>query len=627
MFATTIHYMKKLILLPIILAALTVTAQTNYALDLNGTNQYVSIGAPIASSSSYTKEAWVNLPVSAGARNIISSSNHPFWINGGILSAGQAGNYSLVTDPVTFPLNRWVHVAVTYDAPTTTMRLYRDGILISTNASVPAYMSENNFIASHTGGNSLLQGKVDEVRIWGIALTASQLKANLFKGPANNASGLLSYYKCNDGTGTSLTNATGAADGILHNAPAWVASEVQSGANALHFDGVNDVVNIADNNTLDITNAITLEAWVYATKNTGIQNVICKSSGAPNTGYIFPRTDNGWTNIVVYLHIAGGWRTLSAPYGLLNAWHHLAATYDGAEMRLYIDGALAASQAQTGAIAVNANVVALGNQTGTTEFFGGMADEIRIWNVARTQLEIQASMNSELNPEMQTGLVSYFTLNQGIANGVNPGMTIAIDQKSSNNGELVNFALNGAASNFVTQNSSLVTLPVEWLSFTAQLQADAVVLKWSTASEDNTKNFVVQWKSSAAWKNIGVVEAAGSSNTVRDYSYVHEGPVNGVNYYRILQTDIDGRSSYSGIRSVRITSRANVFTIINNPVDDGVLRFKADDGVDIAVYSSDGRLILRQPFKAGVNHIDVSQWVKGLYWVNVGDRVEKILVR
>lgn len=449
----------------------------------------------------------------------------------------------------------------------------------------------------------------------------------MFKGPADNASGLLAYYKCNDGSGSVLTNATGGANGVLQNAPAWVASEVQFGGNALSFDGTNDVVNIPDNNTLDITTAITLEAWVYATKNTGIQNVICKSSGAPNTGYIFPRTDNGWTNIVVYLHIAGGWRTLSAPYGLLNAWHHLAATYDGAMMRLYIDGVLAASQAQTGAIAVNTNVVALGNQTGTAEFFGGMADEFRIWNVARTQAETQASMNSELNPDVQTGLVSYYTLNQGIAGGDNAGMTMAIDQQSTNNGLLTNFALSGAASNFVTQNSSLITLPLEWLSFTAQLDKKKVMLKWSTASEDNTKNFVVQWRNSADWENAGVVAAAGNSNSVRDYSYLHEGPVSGVNYYRILQTDIDGRSSYSEVRSVRMNMNDAAFKILKNPVDDGVLRLRADHAADVAVYSSDGRWVLKRRVKAGVSSIDVSGWGKGLYWVKVGDAVEKVVVR
>jgi hypothetical protein len=95
--------------------------------------------------------------------------------------------------------------------------------------------------------------------------------------------------------------------------------------------------------------------------------------------------------IVLFTLPSGGWRTLSAIYPSLNAWHHLAATYDGATMKLYIDGVLSASQAQTGTIATNTNSLTLGNQTGYSEYFGGYGDEFRVWNVARTQAQIQGS--------------------------------------------------------------------------------------------------------------------------------------------------------------------------------------------------------------------------------------------
>src|ERR1700722_11044079 len=111
---------KLLIIIAILeLPVLIATAQ-NYALSLNGTTGYVSIGTPLMTSGSYTKEAWVYQTSSTGSQHIISSLNTPFWINGGILSAGQAGTYSLVTASTALPVNTWVYVAVTYDAPSTT---------------------------------------------------------------------------------------------------------------------------------------------------------------------------------------------------------------------------------------------------------------------------------------------------------------------------------------------------------------------------------------------------------------------------------------------------------------------------------------------------------------------------
>ncbi len=622
--------MKKLSAIIIILISFGSIAQTNYAVTLNGTNQYISIGAPLSTGSSYTKEAWVYATTLAGARNIISSLNTPFWINGGILSAGQAGSYSLVTDPGSFPLNRWVHAAVTYDAATTTMRLYRDGILVSTNTSVPAYSSENEFIGSHAGSASYLQGNVDEVRLWNTALTQQQIKEKMYTGPEVNATGLVAYYKCNDGAGSTLSNSCTNPPGLngnLQNSPTWVNSPVQFASNAISFDGTNDFVTIPDDNTLDITTAITLEAWVYATKNTGVQNVISKSSNSTNTGYIFPRTDNGWTSVVLYLHIGGGWRTLSAVYPSLNAWHHLAATYDGTMMRLYIDGVLAASQARTGAIATNNNVLALGNQTGFSEYFGGIADEFRIWNVARSQAEIQANMNKELNAAIETGLVSYYTFNLGITSGTNTGMITAVDKKGNNNGTLTNFALSGSSSNFLTQNASIIVLPVSWLSFTAQQKNKAVLLSWSTAQEENTKDFIVQHSSNGtAWIDIGKVQAAGHSNGVKEYSFVHNNPVRGANYYRILQMDLDGRSSYSIIRSVILNNDEPPFTVFSNRVSNGQLQVNLKKPEHLYFYSTDGRLLWQQQLKAGINFVDIGSYAKGFYFLRINRSTEKIVI-
>ena len=107
-------------------------------------------------------------------------------------------------------------------------------------------------------------------------------------------------------------------------------------------------------------------------------------------------------------------------------------------------------------------------------------------------------MNTELNPATQTGLVSYYTFDQGIAAGTNTGLTTVIDQSGNNNGTLTNFSLTGSSNNFVAQNPG-ITLPVTIISFTAEKVANSVLLQWSTASEENTKDFTIQHTTGNVW--------------------------------------------------------------------------------------------------------------------------------
>lgn len=617
--------MKVFLLLFSVLVTQLSIGQTNYGLSFNGTNQYVSIGSPLSNNTSYTKEAWVYSTTNTGSRNIISSSNSPFWFNNGLLSAGHGGNTGQVVDATAFPLNKWTHVAVTYDAATTTMKLYRDGTLIATNSAVASnYTSQVTYIGSSSAAAGYFQGSVDEVRIWNVAKTQAELKQFFIRAPSNTATGLTSYHKLNNGSGTTSTNSTGGTNGTLVNAPTWVLSPVSFAGNALNFDGTDDVVTAAANSNLNITSAITLEAWVYATKNTGIQNVVSKSSQSINTGYIFPRTDNGWSSAVMYLYIGGNWRTLSATFPSLNAWHHLAATYDGANMRIYVNGVLAATQAQTGAIATNTNALALGNQPGYSEYFGGSVDEVRIWNIARTGAQILADKNKVLEPSYETGLVTYYTFDQGLTGGANAGMSSILDLKSENNGTLTNFALTGSSSNFLVQNA---TLPVTWLNFSARENKTGVRLDWSTASEQNTSAFIVQHSVNGVnFSNVGRVTAAGNSDVVSRYQFLHSSPAVGTNYYRLLQTDIDGRSSYSEVRMIKLDVD-DEFVLLNNPVNGGVVNVKLSKSDVLSLYSNDGKLLLSKKFAAGLNSISVDGFAKGVYFIKSATATQQIFIR
>jgi hypothetical protein len=242
---------------------------------------------------------------------------------------------------------------------------------------------------------------------------------------------------------------------ITNNGCAAVASTkvtVAYKAGTLKLDGLNDQGRVSANASLNITTGITLESWIYPTDTTTqVQDVMSKSTKDVNTGYIFPRTDDGWKSYVFYLHLNGEWQKLSAPYPYpgMNAWHHVAATYDGYYMRIYLDGVLSASKEVAGNITVNSNDLTLGQQDGFAEYFKGSLEETRLWNRALNQCEIINNKNCELDPAQKNGLVLYYKYNQGFVDADNTGINTIIDASdNSNTATLENFALDGTVSNW-----------------------------------------------------------------------------------------------------------------------------------------------------------------------------------
>ena len=191
---------------------------------------------------------------------------------------------------------------------------------------------------------------------------------------------------------------------------------------ALQFDGTDDLLDCGNDSSLQITgNKITLEAWINVNEFksqpfTG--SVIVKDQGSNSSGYMIRCGGNGIINFNIG---NGSWHEINTPVNAvdLNNWHHVAATYDGSQMKIYIDGNLDAQNN----ISIN-----IGNANNSNLFvgespgfpgrvFNGKIDEVRIWNVARTQSEIQSTMNISLSPEYYTspdsGLVGYWKFDEG----------------------------------------------------------------------------------------------------------------------------------------------------------------------------------------------------------------------
>ncbi len=201
-----------------------------------------------------------------------------------------------------------------------------------------------------------------------------------------------------------------------------------------------------------------------------------------------------------------------------------------------------------------------------------------------------------------------------------------------------NYVLTTSLSNRYLNELTLAevnfALPLQWRSFTATKQQENVLLEWSTFSEQNSKSFIVQTSTdNVTWQTLGFKAGAGNSNTVSNYNYLHTSPAQGYNYYRIIETDADGRQTYSVIRTVFFVSPAYTVQILGNPVSNGMLQLKidmarpTDNPPFITIYSSDGKLLWKEQTGAGIHTINVSRFAKGTYLLKANDTTIKFLIQ
>jgi len=124
-----------------------------------------------------------------------------------------------------------------------------------------------------------------------------------------------------------------------------------------------------------------------------------------------------------------------------------------------------------------------------------------------------------------------------------------------------------ASTNSYVATYTSTPLPITLLSFTATKQGTSyALLKWTTSMESNNKGFEIQRSTDASsWTDISFVAGAGNSQTKRDYQYTDKDLANGTYYYRLQQTDFDGKTSFSKIVSVTITGALSLELLQNRP--------------------------------------------------------------
>lgn len=230
------------------------------------------------------------------------------------------------------------------------------------------------------------------------------------------------YLPFDEGEGKTAKDASPHKnDGIFQENAKWAKGKY---GNSLSLDGdKGDWVEVPDSPSLDITDQITLMAWVYPTRFTAAwYRIVVKhweKNEAPWMVYGLGQVGgtNGKTSFIISVDGGTEGRLDPSPFGpegdkpedtpalKPKVWTHLASTYDGKEMKLYYDGEVVAKKSIEGKLDTNDVSLAIGgNNIQNHEYYPGRIDEVAIWKVALSKNEIQEAMERVYAIESQSKL-------------------------------------------------------------------------------------------------------------------------------------------------------------------------------------------------------------------------------
>ena len=228
----------------------------------------------------------------------------------------------------------------------------------------------------------------------------------------------------------------------------WVVGYAQFN-NYLNFDGIDDGVYLSSINFFPDNNDFrTVEVRVRTTQN---------NSGSVIFTYGTPNATN--KRFALYqvngkLKFIGGGNDLETNAVISDGvWHHIAATYDGVDLKLYVDGVLVGTKTTSFATDTTEGNIGTKNAiTNNIENFEGDIDELRVWTYFKTEAEIQASKDTEITFP-QSNLNVYAKFNQGVAFGNNFTEQNVNFEVGPLQGIMLNFSLMGNTSNWANDTT------------------------------------------------------------------------------------------------------------------------------------------------------------------------------
>jgi hypothetical protein len=484
------------------------------ALDFDGSDDHINVTSAasldIDATEDFSLAGWFNRDLFAADHTIVAKRNGQADTDDGyvvyiddstdqlvfeVSDTGDTDEYS-VASTATFTVSGWHHFVAVWDQDSATgTEVYIDGVANGTDTGTIADVGDLTEaiafrIGSETDGGNRFDGKLDDIRFYSTALSASDAYQLYTSGNATvNApiedplsQSLLGYWKMDDGTGTNATDASGNGNTLtMTGSPTWTAPG-QIGASTLDFSGTAQYLSVADpaSNILDFGvdgASFTITGWfnrdTFANDHTLVAKKLSQSTTSDD-GYI---AWIGGGDDLFHFRVdeAGSTDTYSiasASAFTATGWHSFAISWNDnssltTPVNLYIDGTLSSGTtsgtfANVGTFANN-EAFALGAESDGGNPFDGKIDDIRIYNRALSTDEVSKLYQTTAPAQpVDTSLVNYWTFDRSDTVG-----TTAIDRgRKGLNGtttgttKTIGKVGQGLSFNGTSDSISLVSTPI-----------------------------------------------------------------------------------------------------------------------------------------------------------------------